>query len=55
MFHQFLGLQKLVHLSNAKGHTYGLSVFVIPLLFAILLTWLLLKYTMLGRGIYALK
>ncbi|MDY0091445.1 MAG: ABC transporter permease [Candidatus Vecturithrix sp.] len=48
------GSAKLIHLSNAKGHTYGLSVFVIPLLFAILLTWLLLKYTMLGRGIYAL-
>jgi simple sugar transport system permease protein len=29
-------------------------VFIIPLIIAILLTWFILKYTMLGRGIYAL-
>lgn len=48
------GSTKLLELTNVKGHVYGLSVFVIPLVIAILLTWFILKYTMLGRGIYAL-
>ena len=48
------GSAKLIQLTNVRGHTYGLSVFIIPLVIAILLTWFILKYTMLGRGIYAL-
>ena len=48
------GSTKLIQLTNVKGHVYGLSVFIIPLVIAILLTWFILKYTMLGRGIYAL-
>lgn len=48
------GSAKLLQLTNARGHVYGLSLFVIPLVLAILLTWFILKYTMLGRGIYAL-
>jgi simple sugar transport system permease protein len=48
------GSARLIQLTNVKGHTYGLSAFVIPLIFAIALTWFLLKHTMLGRGIYAL-
>lgn len=48
------GSAKLIQLTNVRGHTYGLSVFIIPLLIAILLTWFILKYTMLGRGIYAI-
>jgi len=36
------------------GEIIGLSGSVFILLFFVLLTWLLLRYTMLGRGIYAL-
>ena len=48
------GSAKLIQLANVRGHTYGLSVFIIPLVIVILLTWFILRYTMLGRGIYAL-
>jgi simple sugar transport system permease protein len=48
------GSAKLIQLTNVRGHIYGLSLFIIPLVIAILLTWFILKYTMLGRGIYAL-
>ncbi len=48
------GSAKLLQLTNARGHIYGLSFFVIPLVLVVLLTWFILKYTMLGRGIYAI-
>jgi simple sugar transport system permease protein len=48
------GAAKIFTLTTAKGTTIGLSVFVIPLIAVILLTWFLLKYTMLGRSIYAI-
>jgi simple sugar transport system permease protein len=36
------------------GTPYGLSVFFFILLFLLLLTWFILRFTMIGRGIYAL-
>jgi simple sugar transport system permease protein len=36
------------------GTPYGLSVFFFILLFLLLLTWFILRFTMAGRGIYAL-
>jgi simple sugar transport system permease protein len=54
--------RSLIHFSSARifefvgatGETYGLSVFIIPVLASIVLTWFLLHHTMLGRGIFAL-
>jgi len=48
------GSAKLFTMTTVSGTTYGLSVFVIPLIVVIVLTWFILKYTMLGRGIYAI-
>jgi len=48
------GLAKVLSLARADGTEYGLSVFVIILLGVIVVTWLFLRYTMLGRGIYAI-
>jgi simple sugar transport system permease protein len=36
------------------GTPYGLSVFAVILVVLLLLTWFILKFTMIGRGIYAL-
>jgi simple sugar transport system permease protein len=48
------GSVRLIEVTNEAGDVYGLSIFIIPLVFVIFITWLILKYTMLGRGIYAL-
>jgi len=48
------GAAKIFTLTTARGSTIGLSVFIIPLIAVILFTWFLLKYTMLGRSIYAI-
>jgi simple sugar transport system permease protein len=48
------GSARLIEVTNEAGDVYGLSIFVIPLVLVIIMTWLVLKYTMLGRGIYAL-
>ncbi|MBN2395941.1 MAG: ABC transporter permease [Candidatus Atribacteria bacterium] len=41
-------------LTKPNGVYYGLSIFVIVFIIIAILTWLILKYTMLGRGIYAI-
>ncbi|MBN1834414.1 MAG: ABC transporter permease [Spirochaetales bacterium] len=48
------GSAKIIKLVSGQGSTYGLSVFVIPLVAVIVVTWLMLRFTMLGRSIYAL-
>jgi simple sugar transport system permease protein len=48
------GLAKILSLTRADGTEYGLSVFVLILLGVIVVTWLILRFTMLGRGIYAI-
>jgi simple sugar transport system permease protein len=48
------GSAKIITLVSEQGSIYGLSVFVIPLIAVIVLTWFILHFTMLGRGIYAL-
>ena len=47
------GKTKILILERANGSEYGLSVFFLILVIVIILTWLILKYTMIGRGIYA--
>ncbi len=44
----------VITLTRTDGTEYGLSIFFAILVFMILLTWFLLKFTMIGRGIYAL-
>jgi simple sugar transport system permease protein len=48
------GSTRLIEVTNEAGDVYGLSIFIIPLALVVIITWLILKYTMLGRGIYAL-
>lgn len=48
------GKVNIITLTRADGSEYGLSVFFLILVFLVLLTWYILKFTMIGRGIYAL-
>ncbi len=48
------GKMNILTFSRPDGTEYGLSVFFMILVVAVLLTWFLLKYTMIGRGIYAI-
>ncbi len=41
-------------LARPDGTEYGLSVYVLILLGVVLVSWLILRFTMLGRGIYAI-
>jgi len=51
-FKAFGHLQVLT-LARADGTTYGLSIFAVLLACAFLMTWLILKRTLLGKSIYA--
>lgn len=44
----------LINWTLPNGTTFGLSIFFFILLALLLLTWFILKFTMIGRGIYAL-
>ena len=48
------GKMNILTFTRADGTEYGLSVFFLILLIVIVGTWLMLKYTMIGRGIYAI-
>ena len=48
------GRTNIIPLTRANGSEYGLSVFFLIAVAVIVLTWYILKYTMLGRGIYAI-
>lgn len=50
---KLFGHKDLYTLMRADGTNYGLSVYVLPLIGVVVLTWFILKFTMLGRGIYA--
>jgi simple sugar transport system permease protein len=41
-------------LSNANGGEYGLSIITLIWILLLILAWVILKYTIIGRGIYAL-
>ncbi|MBA7663855.1 Ribose import permease protein RbsC [subsurface metagenome] len=47
------GHRNLFELMRADGTSYGISVFGLFILGVVVVSWLILKYTMLGRGIYA--
>jgi len=48
------GLADVLSLQRADGSTYGLSVFFLVLVGVVLVTWVILRYTVLGRVIYAM-
>ena len=48
------GKASIFKFSRPDGTTFGLSVFVLILIGVVLLTWLILRFTMLGRGIYVI-
>ena len=48
------GLAKIFTLVRADGTKFGLSIYVLIVLGVVLITWVILRYTMLGRGIYAI-
>jgi simple sugar transport system permease protein len=48
------GLTKIFTLVREDGTKFGLSVYVLIVLGVVLMTWIILRYTMLGRGIYAI-
>lgn len=47
------GTMDVLTLYRPDGTTYGLSVFFVMLVAVLLLTYFILKFTMIGRGIYA--
>jgi simple sugar transport system permease protein len=51
---KLFGHKDLYTLMRADGTNYGLSVYVLPLIGVIILTLFILRFTMLGRGIYAI-
>jgi simple sugar transport system permease protein len=45
---------RLIQLVGNTGNTYGLSVFIIPVIIIVVMTWFIIYKTMLGRGVVAL-
>lgn len=52
-FREFAELRVLT-LTNPEGGHYGISIITVIWLVIILIAWLILRYTLLGRGIYAM-
>ncbi len=48
------GKINIITISRADGSTYGLSIFFLILVVIVGFTWFILKYTMIGRGVYAI-
>ena len=44
----------VITLTRADGTSYGLSIFFVILVIVLLVSWFIMKYTMIGRGIYAI-
>jgi simple sugar transport system permease protein len=45
---------RVLTLTNAAGREFGLSIITVIWLVLLILAWVILRYTMIGRGIYAL-
>lgn len=48
------GASRFFSVVSPTGNTYGLSVFIVPVVLGMCITWFILYRTMLGRGIFAL-
>ncbi|MEW5814169.1 MAG: ABC transporter permease [Spirochaetota bacterium] len=51
---KIFGSFDLITMSRADGTHYGLSIYALILLLVVLVSWIILRYTILGRGIYAI-
>lgn len=47
------GSLNLFTITKSGGERYGLSIFIVIVVAIILITWFILRFTMLGKGIYA--
>lgn len=45
---------RVINLTNAEGIPYGLSIVTVIWLVIVFIAWVILRYTVLGRGIYAM-
>ncbi|MFW6137819.1 MAG: ABC transporter permease [Spirochaetota bacterium] len=48
------GAEEIVTITAADGSTYGLSIYFYVVIAVVAVSWVILRYTMLGRGIYAI-
>jgi simple sugar transport system permease protein len=48
------GKMNILTFTRSDGTEYGLSIFFLILIIVVVLTWFILRYTMIGRGIYAI-
>lgn len=48
------GTARIFEVTAANGNIYGLSVFIIPVVICVILTWFILYKTMIGRSIVAM-
>lgn len=48
------GSARIFQLTAPSGNEYGLSVFIIPVVLCVLVTWFIIYKTMLGRGVVAM-
>ena len=48
------GRMNIIQLTKDGGGTYGLSVFFLVVAIVVVMSWFILRYTILGRGIYAI-
>lgn len=51
---RMLSTAKLITTTNAHGGKIGLSVFIIPVVLCVVLTWFILQKTLIGKGIFAM-
>ncbi len=54
LWYKKFGVLNIFTITKPDGGKYGLSIFVAIVILVILFTWFILKYTMLGKGIYAI-
>lgn len=48
------GQMTIFTITKGAGNTYGVSIYVLILIFIVFVTWFILRFTLLGKGIYAI-
>jgi len=48
------GAKEIISITKETGVTYGLSIYFYVIIAVVVFSWLILRFTMLGRGIYAI-
>ncbi len=54
LWYKKFGAMNIFTITKPEGDKYGLSIFIVIVIGLILFTWFILKFTMLGKGIYAI-